>query len=134
MFQGDQTKNHFYHCMKDLFRCPFIHLFFFLSFFDSPFFLVPFSTILFCSYSFLFSSGVSSTSLELHFFTFTFQHQAFDRLSSREDFSLPLPPMWRVVLDRDIEGNLSGSKGVTMDNFFYISERMMKDGHFSSQT
>ena len=87
-------------------------------FFDSPFFLVHFLTILFCSCSFLFSNGMSSTSLELHFFTFAFQHQAFDRLSSRKDFSLPLPPMWRVVLDQDIEGNLSGSKGVTMDNFF----------------
>ena len=41
--------------------------------------------------------------------------------------------MWRVILGQDIEGNLSGSKGVTMDNF-HISGGMMKDGHFSSQT
>ena len=27
------------------------------------------------------------------------------------------PPMRRVILGRDLEGNLSGSKGVTMDNF-----------------
>ena len=42
-------------------------------------------------------------------------------------------PSVGVILDRDIEGNLSGSKWVTMDNF-HISDGMMKDGHFSFQT
>ena len=55
-------------------------------------------------------------------------------LIAREEISFCLcPPMWRVILGRDIEENLLGLKRVTMDHF-YISERMMKDGHFSFRT
>ena len=39
-------------------------------------------------------------------------------LIAREEISLHLcSPVWKVILGRDIEGNLSGSKRVTMDNF-----------------
>ena len=57
--------------------------------------------------------------MELHFSShlpFGIRHLII--YSLRGDFSSPLPPpMWRVILGRDIEGNLSGSKGMTMDNF-----------------
>ena len=93
MFQSDQTKNHFYHCMKDLFRYPFIHLFFFLSFF----LILHFSWFLFQQFCFVLAhfyvfSGVSSTSLELHFLHLPSSIRHLIVLSSREDFSLPLPP------------------------------------------
>ena len=39
-------------------------------------------------------------------------------LIARKEISLRICPIvWRVILGQDIEGNLSGSKGVTMDNF-----------------
>ena len=38
-----------------------------------------------------------------------------------------------MILGQGREGNLSGSKGVTIDNF-HISDGVMKDGHFSSKT
>ena len=145
VFQGDQTKDHFSSCEEPILLWSsffvFLHFkpfFLFISFHFISFhfiFLLHFSFrfLQYCCFAFahLYSfSGVSSTPLELHFFTFAFQHQAFDRLSLREDFSLPLPPVLRVILGRDIEGNLSGLKRVTMDNF-HISDGMMKDGHFS---
>ena len=38
-----------------------------------------------------------------------------------------------MILGRGRKGNLSGLKRVTIDNFD-ISDGVMKDGHFSSQT
>ena len=39
-------------------------------------------------------------------------------LIAREEISFRLcPPVWRVIFGQGIEGNLSSSKGVTMDNF-----------------
>ena len=114
-----------FHCMRDqfYFGLPSLFLFIFISthFFQVSFqFIFPssffgsISSVLLCFYSFIFFQWC-----ELNTFGTPFSHlpQAFDRLSPREDFSLSLPPVWRVILGWDIEGNLSGSKRVTMDNF-----------------
>ena len=57
--------------------------------------------------------------MELHFSHICLPASGIWSLIAREEVSLRLcPPMWRVTLGRDIERNLSSSKGVTMDNFF----------------
>ena len=48
-------------------------------------------------------------------------------------FLFAFAPNVGVILGWDIEGNLSSSKGVTIDNF-HISDGVMKYGHLSSQT
>ena len=56
--------------------------------------------------------------MELHFSHICFPASGIWSLIARDEVSLRLcPPMWMVILGRDIERNLSGSKGVTMDNF-----------------
>ena len=47
--------------------------------------------MLLCSCSLLFFQWCELNTFGTPFFTFAFQHQAFDRLSLREDFFLPLP-------------------------------------------
>ena len=88
-----------FRCVRDQFYFGLPSLFLFVSTYFSFYFIF----LLHFSFGFLFYhccfafahlysfSGVSSTPLEFHFFTFAFQHQTFDRLSLREDFSPPLP-------------------------------------------
>ena len=87
--------------VRDQFYFGLPFLFLFIS--NQPVFSFHFIFLLHFSFRFLFShccfafahlysfSSVSLTPLEFHFFTFALQHQAFDRLNSKEDFSLPLP-------------------------------------------
>ena len=91
MFQGDQTKDHF--C-----EGPFFVVF---SFVSSSFHHFPlifhFSWFLFQQFCFVLAhfyvfSGVSSTSLELHFLHLPSSIRHLIVLSSREDFFLLLPP------------------------------------------
>ena len=119
--------------------------FYFVSFHFNPFFLfISFSFFIFLLGFFssivaLFFSTYISRRGELNNFGTSFFYLCFPAsgiwsLIARKEISLRLcPPMWRVILGRDIEGNLSGSKGVTRDNFS-ISVKGWWNGHFSSQT
>ena len=120
MFQDDQTKDHFFTC-EGLFSLSFfLSLFwpvFALGFFSLHFpfsfsFWVSFLALLLCFCSLIFFQWCELNTFETpFFFTFAFQHQAFDRLSSREDFSLPLSPVWGWSLVGAFERNYQAQRG-----------------------
>ena len=129
VFLGNQTKDHFssregpillwssFLVSLHFHFNPFFPLGFFSIHFSSTFFWVLFfQHFCFCSFSYFPQSGLNT------FCNSNFPHlpssiRHLIAYSARGDFFSLLPPMWRVILGRDIEENLSGSKRVTMDNF-----------------
>ena len=142
VFQGDQTNDHFSPCEGPiLFWSSFFvslhfkstHFFLFFSF-HFPFsflFQVSFLALLLFFCSLIFFQWCELNTFGTPFFTFAFQHQAFDRLSLREDFFLSLPPSVEGDPWSGYRRKFIRLKRVTTDNF-HISDGMMKDGHLLS--
>ena len=113
-------KDRFYFGLLSLFLFIFISTHFFLWVSFLFIFLLHFFSSIF---AFLLLTHISQRGELNTFWNSIFSHICLSAsgiwsLIAREEISLRLcPPMWKVILGRDIEGNLSGSKGVTMDNF-----------------
>ena len=123
--------------MKDHFSLSFHSSLILFIFFNSPFLLVPFSLSLFyfCSLLFFFC-GMSSMSFGTLFsshLSSSIRHLIAYSLLEKSFFALAFAPSVGVILGRVIEGNYQAQRG-DYRIIFYISEGMVKDGHFSFQT
>ena len=131
MFQGNFNKGSFFE--RSFFIVFLFISFFHIFFFDSPILLIPFSAFLFCSSHFIFQWG------ELDIFwnsNFSYLPSSIRHLivyNPLEKSFFVFAPSVGVILGRVIERNYQAQRG-DYRIIFYISEGMMKDGHFSFQT